>query len=219
VRLPGAGLALATWILAAPIVGADAQTKSLVRGFVRTNDASGTWHLRLCRDSIERIVIDQTPGQSLSEAIGEVKRGMQDHRRAVFVEFDGSVAPDQVVAKRLWRVLGYPIDCANLPEKIPANTQVAASGNEPSWRLVVRGGMATFTRPDRETLVLAALRRGKPGPVRTFAESKGNVHLSVQVDEELCVDPLAEAGYGARITLTLRNPRQTESLKGCAARF
>jgi uncharacterized membrane protein len=209
-----------TLILCVPRVALAAQpAESLVRGFVQTGDASGIWTLRRCGDTAEVPIRDQTQGDALTVAVAEVRRAMQDSRRGVFVEFQGIVTRDQAIAKRLWRVLGYVADCAKAPDNVAADATLWASGNEPAWRLVVRGKIATFTRFGFERVSFSAAALTPQVPRRSYQAQTGSTKLTLEIDEQICLDPPAEAAYGARVTATVSEKGKTQTLQGCAARY
>jgi uncharacterized membrane protein len=201
------------------VVVAKPPSAALVHGFVRTGDASGIWTLYRCGDALEVPIRDSTPGDSLTVAVAEVKRAMQDSRRGVFVEFQGTVARGDVVAKRLWRVLGYVADCAKTPGNVAADAMLWATGNDPDWRLVVSRKLATLTRFGHERLAFPAAALMPRVNWQGYEAQSGSTRLTIEVDEELCLDPMAETAYGARITATLLEKGKTQKLSGCAARF
>jgi uncharacterized membrane protein len=192
---------------------------TLVRGLMQSGDASGIWTFRRCGDAADLPIMDKTAGEALSVAVAEIKRGMPDPRRSVFVEFQGSVSRDDAVARRLWRVLGHVNDCAKLPSNIASDAKLWATGNDPAWLLVVRGSSATFTRFGGVRLAFAAAPLTPRMPRRSYEAQSGPTHLRIEIDEELCLDPIAEAAYGARVTATVRERSGTQSLRGCAARY
>src|SRR6202008_4508938 len=110
----------------------------------------------------------------------------------VFVEFLGVAEPDIVVAKRLWRVVGHVADCSKVPANIATDTLLWASGDDPIWRLVVRSKHATLTRSGRERLAFAAAPLAPQMPRRRYEAQAGSAHITVEIDTELCVDPIAE---------------------------
>lgn len=198
---------------------AEATPGAFVRGFVQTGDASGIWTLRRCGETIDVPLKDETPADALTVAVAEIKRGMQDPRRAVFVEFQGDATRERAVAKRLWRVLGYVAECSKAPTNIVAGANLWAGGNEPSWNLIERHKVATLTRLGNAPLKLLAAP--KPTTVRRRYEAEiGSARVTVEVTEEICLDTMAEAAYGARITATVQDKKgDTQTLRGCAARF
>jgi len=205
------------WPLAA--LAAEPPAETLVRGFVQTGDASGVWTLRRCGDTTDVPVQDKTPSEALTVGVAEIKRVMQDARKPVFVEFQGSVGGAEVVARRLWRVLEYVADCANAPDNVAADAKFWASGNEPNWRLVVRGKVATFTRFGGERIAFDAAALTQQVPRRIYKAQSSGTQLTIEIDEEICLDTMAEAAFGARVTATVRNKSGSRALKGCAARF
>jgi uncharacterized membrane protein len=223
--IPSDRRCIAAWVAALVLgwpltaVPAEPPGETLVRGFVQTGDASGVWTVRRCGDTTDVPVQDKTPGEALTVAVAEIKRTMQDARKPVFVEFQGSVAGAGVLAKRLWRVLGYVADCAEAPDNVAADAKFWASGNEPGWRLVVRGKVATFTQFGGERIAFDAATLTPQVPRRTYKAQSGGTQLTIEIDEELCLDTMAEAAYGARVTATVRNKSGSRALKGCAARF
>jgi uncharacterized membrane protein len=76
-----------------------------------------------------------------------------------------------------------------------------------------------LTRFGHEELSFAAPSSTPQPPRRTFQAQAGSAILTVEVDEQVCLDPLAEAAYGARVTAIVKEKGKTESLQGCAARF
>lgn len=213
--------ALVPVVFGVPVMAAAAgpPAESFVRGLVQSGDASGIWTLRRCGDSVDLPIKDKTPGDALTIGVAEVKRVMQDPRRPVLVEFQGTVSSGQAVAKRLWRVLGYVDECAKVPGNVAVDAKLWASGNEPGWRLIVRGKIATLTRLGRERLEFDAAAFASQGPVRRYQAQSGSTQLAIEIDEEVCLDTMAEAAYGARVTATVREGRSAQSLKGCAARY
>jgi len=201
------------------VAGAESTGEALVRGFVQTTDASGVWTLRRCDETSTPPVEDQTPGQALTVAVAEIKRGMQDPRRGVFVEFRGAATRDAAVARRMWRVVGYVVDCSRLPENVAADATFWASGSDPVWRLVVRGKNATFTRFGRERLAFSAASLTPQMPRRRYEARSGATQLTLEIDEEVCLDAIGETAYGARATVTVRENGKTQTLRGCAARY
>jgi len=198
---------------------AGAPGESLVRGFVQTGDTSGIWTLRRCGDALDVPIKDKTPADALTVAVAEIKRATQDPRRGVFVEFQGAVSRDEAVAKRLWRVLGYVVDCSKAPDNVAADAKFWAGGNEPSWRLVVRGKQATLTRFGREHLEFAAPPFTPQPARRSYEAQTGSTWLRIEIDEELCLDTMAETAYGARVTATVREKGSKQALQGCGARY
>jgi uncharacterized membrane protein len=144
---------------------------------------------------------------------------MQDPRRGVFVEFQGAATRDAAVARRMWRVVGYVVDCTKLPENVAGDASFWASGSDPVWRLVVRSKGATFTRFGRERLAFSAASLTPQMPRRKYEAQAGTTQLTLEIDEELCLDAMAETAYGARATVTVREKGQTQTLRGCAARY
>jgi len=203
----------------AVVAGAEPTGEQLVRGFVQTTDASGVWTLRRCDEASTAPVEDQTPGQALTVAVAEIKRGMQEPRRGVFVEFQGAATRNAAVARRMWRVVGYVVDCTKLPENIAADATFWASGSDPVWRLVVRSKSATFTRSGRERLAFSAASLTPQMPRRRYEAQAGTNQLTLEIDEEICLDAMAETAYGARATVTVREKGKTQTLRGCAARY
>lgn len=200
-------------------VAAEPVNEAVIRGFVQTGDASGIWTLRRCGTAVDVPIKDRTPGDSLTVGIAEVKRAMQDPRRGVWVEFQGTASNTEAVAKHLWRVLGHVSDCAKAPRNVADDAKLWAVGNEPSWLLVVRGKVATFTRFGRERLALPAPELTPQAPRRKYEASAGTTRLTIEIDETPCLDTMAEAAYGARVTATVREKRGVQTLQGCAARY
>jgi uncharacterized membrane protein len=211
---------LSSGLLPRASVAAEPADDALIRGFVQTGDASGIWTLRRCGTEADVPIKDQTPGDALTVAVADVKRAMQDSRRGVWVEFQGTASNAGAVAKRLWRVLGHVVDCAKAPRNVADDAKLWASGNEPSWLLVVRGKVATFTRFGRERLSLPARDLTPQAPRRKYQARAGTTLLTIEIDETLCLDTMAEAAYGARVSATVREKgKAAQTLQGCAARY
>lgn len=207
-------------VLLRAAVAAEPINEALIRGFVQTGDASGVWTLRRCGTVVDVPLKDQTPGDALTEGVAEVKRGMQDPRRGVWVEFQGTASNTAAVAQRLWRVLGHVTDCAKAPRNVADDAKLWAAGNEPSWLLVVRGKVATFTRFGKERLSLPAPDLTPQAPRRKYEARAGTTLLTIEIDETLCLDTMAEAAYGARVSATVREKdKGIQTLRGCAARY
>lgn len=198
---------------------AQGTSERVVQGFVKTGDASGIWTLRRCGSAIDVPLQDRTPGDALTVGVAEVKRVMQDPRRGVFVEFEGSTSANEAVAHRLWRVLGHVSDCAKVPSNVASDVRLWATGDDPDWRLVVRGAVATFTRFGGERLAFPAAPLTPQVPRRSYEAQSGSTRLTVEIDEALCVDAVAEAAYGARVTATVLEKGKTRRMTGCAARY
>ena len=215
-----AALSVVLWFcLSRVAVAAGFADDSLVRGFVQTGDASGIWTLRRCGDGLDVPIKDNTPGEALTVAVAEIKRAMQNPRRGVFVEFHGTVLRHEAVAKRLWRVLGYVVDCTKAPDNVAADAKFWASGNEPAWRVVVRGKQATLTRFGREPVQFAAAPFTPQPARRSYEAQTGSTRLRIEINEELCLDTMAETAYGARVTATVREKGSKQALQGCGARY
>lgn len=219
-RLAAVCLGALLWsdLVASPAASPTHAAASMQRGFILIDEASGRWSFRPCGAGATVPIEDRTPGQSLTVAVAEVRRVALDRRRGVFVEFRGTSAPATATAMRFWRALGFVTECRTAPANIAADARLWASGNEPDWRLVVRGRTATLTRSGSERLEIPARSvqtEVRPPPVR----AKTGVHVTLDLAEEPCLDTMAEAAFGARVVATVRRDGTTQTLRGCAARF
>lgn len=219
-RRSGAAIAvMLTFLPAPPATSASAESAAMVRGFVRTTDASGTWTLRPCGSPRDLPIRDQTPGESFTVGVAEVQRSLEDRRRGVFVEFQGTVLASHAVATQLWRAIGYVSDCGKAPANIAADVRFWATGNEPAWKIEVRGKHAILTRSAHERLRFDAFPAATNPSGTHYDAQTGSTRLGLDVETVLCLDALSETAYGARVTATLRENEAVQTLRGCAGRY
>jgi uncharacterized membrane protein len=222
----GAGIPAGAQTPAAAPAAKSAAAAALVRGFASIDSGNGEWMIQLCapdsrvKPGAPVSLRDATPAGALLEAVSEIRRLMaRDAQPRVYVELRGTVAKDRVVATRLLRALGYVTDCSAGALRLPADTWLAAAGNEPSWRLQItpRGGEFEVLGGRRVSFAAApfAPRAGSvPSPVELRA-GDGRTAVRVQWTEELCADGMSESGYGARVRVRI----DQQEFRGCATRF
>lgn len=205
-------------VAVAALASSAAASPSFQRGFVTIEPANGQWLFTACGTRAAVVLVDRTPGDSLTEVVAEVRKVMQDRARGVFVEFRGWADGRQGVVQRFFRALGYVADCPSAPANIRSTARLWASGNEPSWRFDVTPKRATLTVLGSATLHFSAVafERAKASAYEAHTET---TRLRLDIVEQPCMDTMAEAGFGAEALIRLTQGGKTRTLKGCAARF
>lgn len=208
-------LALAVSV-AAPV---QARTGTEMRGFIMET-LDGLSFTR-CGGRTAAVVVDGTPAQALSQAIGAIRPVMSDQSRPIYVELAGQPAGNRLNVTRLLRLIGHVEDCASAPTDVPAGTRLAAVGIDEPWSLVVTAAGATFraiaAKPSRFGAAAFARPTAEEPGRRTFdawSQLDGGT-LRIEFVEELCLDTGAEAAYGARVTGRFGH----QALEGCASRY
>ena len=210
-------LALAT----AASFGAD------LRGFVSEGGA-GVLQYQPCNGAVMSQQLfpidDKTPNGSLRSGVGAVRQIMLHRYRPLYVEMRGERGKTNATAYQFQRVVGTVESCKALPRDIQSNVRLLATGQTPTWRLVVTDTTALLELPDTLSVRLpnAAFRSastdrtGKETLPRAYEmKAADGTPIRVEVNPQMCTDGRSETAYGARVTVRLGK----RTMQGCAARF
>lgn len=214
-QLAAAGLAA---LLAPATVCAQAGAADL-HGFVMESFAG--FRFTRCGSSAPLSLVDQTPQQALSKAIGAVRPVMSSQDRPIYVELRGVLGARSLTAVQLQRVVGYVADCKSLPTDVPAGARLAAVGVGDPWSFTLTPSGAVFSHLGSRPLRFAAAAFARPsvteGASRTFdawSQADGGT-IRIEFAEALCLNLNAESAFGARVTGRVGS----HTLDGCASRF
>jgi uncharacterized membrane protein len=167
---------------------------------------------------------DKTPNSSLRSGVGAVRQIMLHRYRPLYVEMRGERGKANATAYQFQRAVGTIESCKTLPRDIASNVRLLASGDGPSWRLVVTDATAVLELPDKVSIKLPAApfkaassdQTAKEAIARTYEmQSSDGIPIRVEVNPQMCTDGRSETSYGARVTVRL----DKRTLQGCAARF
>lgn len=200
-----------------------------LRGFVTEDLVRGVLLFQRCNAAAPSPVFstlaDKTPDQALTTAVSEIRQTMRDSsNRSVYVEFradGGAAAPTSTTAVSLLRVVGHVESCRMpVAGEVPAAARIFAEGRDPAWRFVQTPAGARFELRGAQPVRFPAAAFASPiveGNKRTYdawsSQDGGTIRL--EITEQLCSDPGAEAAYGARVLVRVGS----FSAVGCAARF
>ena len=111
-----------------------------LRGFVSEGGA-GVLQFQFCNGSVlgrELFPIeDKTPNGSLRQGVGAVRKIMLHRYRPLYVEVRGERGKTNATVYQFQRALGTVESCKAFPRDIQSNVRLLATGEAPTWRLVV----------------------------------------------------------------------------------
>lgn len=167
---------------------------------------------------------DKTPNGSLRQGVGAVRKIMLNRYRPLYVEVRGERGKTNATAYQFQRALGKVESCKALPRDIQSNVRLLATGEAPTWRLVVSDTTALLELPDKVSMKLPAAAFKPAGTEQTAKEtlpraydvqSTNGMPIRVEVTPQMCSDGRSETAYGARVTVRV----EKRVLQGCASRF
>ena len=198
-----------------------------LRGFVSEGGA-GVLQFQFCNGSVlgrELFPIeDKTPNGSLRQGVGAVRKIMLNRYRPLYAEVRGERGKTNATAYQFQRALGTVESCKALPRDIQSNVRLLATGEAPSWRVVVTDTTAVLDLPDKVSMKLPAAAFKPAGTEQTAKEkvprtyevpSAGGTPIRVEVSPQMCTDGRSETAYGARVTVRV----EKHVLQACASRF
>ena len=174
------------------------------------------------KESVSSVVKlqDATPDAALTAGLEAVRKIMLEAGRPIYVEFVGSSAANSVKATRFVRAVGTIESCAAALNSMPSGVRLWASGQEPTWQLIVTAREARLERLGESPVRFPAApfaAAARPAAVRTidaWSTLDGGT-VRVEIAEQMCTDGRSETAYGASVTLRYGS----RSYEGCAARF
>ena len=167
---------------------------------------------------------DKTPNGSLRAGVGAVRQIMLHRYRPLYVEMRGERGKTNATAYQFQRALGTIDSCKSLPSDVRTNVRLLATGESPSWRLIVTDATAVLELPDKVSVKLPVAAFKSAGTdeaskdvlVRRYqAQSADGTAIGVEVSPQMCSDGRSETSYGARVAIRI----EKRVLQGCAARF
>jgi uncharacterized membrane protein len=167
---------------------------------------------------------DKTPNGALRAGVGAVRQIMLHRYRPLYVEMRGERGKTNTTVYHFQRAVGTVESCKTFPRDISSNVRLLATGEGPSWRLVVTDTTAVLDLPDKVSLKLPAVAFKAAGTDQAAKEtiarryealSSDGSAIRVEVNPQMCTDGRSETAYGARVTVRL----EKRTLQGCAARF
>lgn len=198
-----------------------------LRGFVSEGGA-GVLQYQPCNGAVMSQQLfpidDKTANGSLRSGVGAVRQIMLHRYRPLYVEMRGDRGKTNATAKQFQRAVGTVESCKSLPSDIAPNVRLLASGDGPTWRLVVTDSTAVLELPDKVSIKLPAAafkslgtsQAGKETIARAYeARLPEGSAVSVEVNPQMCSDGKSETAYGARVTVRF----EKRVLQGCAPRF
>ena len=206
---------------------ATASVAADLRGFVSEGPA-GVLQFQFCKGTeLGRELFpieDKTPNGALRQGVGAVRQIMLRRYQPLYVEARGERGKTNATVYQFQRALGTVESCKALPRDIPFNVRLLASGQTPTWRLVVTDAAAMLELPDKVSMKLPAApfkavgtdQTSKDTLPRTYEVQSGEgMPIRIEVNPQMCTDGRSETAYGARVTLRVAK----HVLQGCAARF
>jgi uncharacterized membrane protein len=198
-----------------------------IRGFISEGGA-GVLQYQPCNGAVMSQQLfpinDKTPNSSLRSGVGAVRQIMLHRYRPLYVEMRGERGKTNATAYQFQRAIGTVESCKSLPRDVASNVRLLASGDGPSWRLVVTDATAVLELPDKVSIKLLPAgfksagsdQTAKETIARTYeVQSSDGIPIRVEVNPQMCTDGRSETSYGARVTVRL----DKRTLQGCAARF
>lgn len=198
-----------------------------IRGFVSEGGA-GVLQYQPCNGAVMSQQLfpidDKTPNGSLRAGVGAVRQIMLHRYRPLYVEMRGERGKTNATAFQFQRALGTIESCKSLPSDIPANARLLATGDGPSWRLIVTDAAAVLELPDKVSVKVPVAvfktagtsQASKDALVRRYdAQSADGTPIRIEVNPQMCSDGRSETSYGARVVVRI----EKRVLQGCAARF
>ena len=166
---------------------------------------------------------DKTPNGSLRAGVAAVRQIMLHRYRPLYVEMRGERTKTNTTVYQFQRAVGTVESCKVLPRDIASSVSLLATGQMPSWRLVVTDA-AVLELPDKVSIKLPAAAFKAAGTAPTSMEniarnfdtqSVDGTPIRIEVNPLMCSDGRSETAYGARVTVRI----EKRVLQGCAARF
>lgn len=204
-----------------------ASSAAELRGFV-SEGAAGVLQYQFCSgETLGRELFpieDKTLNRSLAAGVNAVRSIMLHRYRPLYVEVRGVRGKTNATAYQFQRALGTVESCKSLPRDVQSNVRLLASGQAPTWRLVVTDATTVLELPDKVSMQLPAApfktagsdQVSKETIARTYeVRSSGGSAIEVEVNPQMCSDGRSETAYGARVTVRL----DKRTMQGCAARF
>ena len=198
-----------------------------LRGFV-SEGAAGVLQFQFCNGAVlgrELFPIeDKTPNSALRQGVGAVRQIMLRRYQPLYVEARGERGKTNATAYQFQRALGTVESCKALPRDIPSNVRLLATGQAPTWRLVVTDATAVLELPDKVSMKLPATAFKAAGSDPTAKEmlprtyevqSADGTAIRIEVNPQMCTDGRSETSYGARVVVRF----EKRTFQGCAARF
>ena len=198
-----------------------------LRGFV-SEGAAGVLQFQFCNGPVlgrELFPIeDKTPNGALRQGVGAVRQIMLRRYQPLYVEARGERGKTNATAYQFQRALGTVESCKALPRDIQSNVRLLATGQAPTWRLVVTDATALLELPDKVSMKLPAAafkaaatdQTAKETLPRSYeTQSADGTAIRVEINPQMCTDGRSETAYGARVTLRV----EKRVFQGCAARF
>ena len=99
---------------------------------------------------------DKTPNGSLRQGVGAVRQIMLHRYRPLYVESARRARQDECNGVSVSASGGYCRVVQDIPRDIASNVRLLASGDGPSWRLVVTDASAVLELPDKVSMKLPA---------------------------------------------------------------
>ncbi len=128
-----------------------------LRGFISEGGA-GVLQYQPCNGAVMSQQLfpidDKTPNGSLRSGVGAVRQIMLHRYRPLYVEMRGERGKTNATAYQFQRAVGTVESCKSLPRDIAPNVRLLATGEAPSWRLVVTDAAAVLELPDKVTVKL-----------------------------------------------------------------
>ncbi len=198
-----------------------------LRGFV-SEGAAGVLQFQFCNGPVlgrELFPIeDKTPNGALRQGVGAVRQIMLRRYQPLYVEARGERGKTNATAYQFQRALGTVESCKALPRDIQSNVRLLATGQAPTWRLVVTDATALLELPDKVSMKLPAAafkaaatdQTAKETLPRSYeTQAADGTAIRVEINPQMCTDGRSETAYGARVTLRV----EKRVFQGCAARF
>lgn len=198
-------------------------TATEVRGFVVEAMVTGVLAFQRCNGNVQSqktvALLDKTPDMALSNAVSELRQLMSNAAdRAVYVEVKTVSDTQGVAATRLRRAVGHVESCAALPPPVASDARIYAEGNNPPWTFVQTAAGARFqirgAKPIRFPATAFTASISERQTFDAWSPQDGGT-IRLEITEQLCLDPAAEAAFGARVAVRVGS----FSAEGCASRF
>jgi uncharacterized membrane protein len=167
---------------------------------------------------------DKTPNGALRAGVGAVRQIMLHRYRPLYIEMRGERGKTNTTVHQFQRAVGTVESCKGLPRDIPSNVRLLATGEGPSWRLVVTDTTAVLDLPDKLSLKLPATAFKAAGtnavakdalPRIYEVQSAEGTAVRIDVNPQMCTDGRSETAYGAHVQVRI----EKRVFRGCAARF
>ena len=215
------------FLFCALALAATAGVAADLRGFV-SEGAAGVLQFQFCNGPVlgrELFPIeDKTPNSALRQGVGAVRQIMLRRYQPLYVEARGERGKTNATAYQFQRALGTVESCKALPRDIQSNVRLLATGQAPTWRLVVTDATALLELPDKVSMKLPAAafkaaatdQTAKETLPRSYeTQAADGTAIRVEINPQMCTDGRSETAYGARVTLRV----EKRVFQGCAARF